>query len=141
MHTLTVNVIYATGLRREIAKAAIGDVLLFLRKELSEGPIAEFIARMPQARDAVDRAAAQEEGDGRSPVMILTEKLMELGLNETQIVALIHEIIARAKTLLSADDVAKVRQLLNGVADHLRATPRPPQSYPAPFSWPGRFPE
>ncbi len=39
MHTLTVND-YATGLRREIAKAAIGDVLLFLRKELPEGHIA-----------------------------------------------------------------------------------------------------
>ncbi len=121
MHTLTVNVIWATGLRREIARAAIGHVLLFLRRELPEAHIVGFIERMPLALAAVDKAAASGNGDGRSKEDILREKLENLGLNETQIIALIKEIVARAKTILGADDAGKIQQVLSGLRPKLSA--------------------
>jgi len=43
MELLTTNVMDATGLDPTIAKAAIGQVLLFLRSEAPLGHVAEFI--------------------------------------------------------------------------------------------------
>ncbi len=134
MHTLTVNVIWATALRRETAKAAICHVLLFLRKELPEAHIVEFIDQMPQALSAVDKAAAAGNGDGRSKEDILREKLENLGLNETQIIALIKEIVARAKTILGADDAGKIKQVLSGISPNLAPSAQATQPIPAPFS-------
>ncbi len=129
MHTLTVNVIWATALRREIARAAIGHVLLFLRNELPEAHIVEFIEQMPLALAAVDKAAATGNGDGRSNQDILKEKLENLGLNETQIIALIKEIVARAKSILGADDAAKIKRVLSGVSRNVSA-PSPQAAQP-----------
>ncbi len=139
MHTLTVNVIWATALRREIARAAIGHVLLFLRKELPEAHIVEFIDQMPQALSAVDKAAGAGNGDGRSKEAILREKLENLGLNETQIIALLKEVIARAKTLLGSEDAAKITQVLSSVSPNRSApSAQTTQPIPAPVPSPSR---
>ncbi len=104
MHTLTVNVIWATGLRRETAKLAIGRVLLFLLKKVPEVNADEFIDQMSPIRLVVDDL----KDDG------LIEELTELGLTMTQIVALFDQICARAKTL-APKDAAKIREKLNEV--------------------------
>jgi hypothetical protein len=62
MEQLTDRVVQTTSLEPSIAKAAIGMVLMFLRDEVPEGRVAEFIDKMPGARAAV--AAAQARGDG-----------------------------------------------------------------------------
>ncbi len=126
MDILTRNVIYATGLRREIVKLSVGHVLLFLRDEAPEAHVSELLDKMRQAREALAAAAAVEDGgtkgaieglggsmgSDRADVHILAAKLMKLGLDETQIVNLIKEIIARAESLIGADDVARIQRLL-----------------------------
>ncbi len=93
MHSLTVNVIYATGLKREIARAAIAHVLLFLRDRLPETHFAEFTEKMREAQ-SVNEAAATAENGAREAIEgivhcpekcgadILVAKLSELGLND-----------------------------------------------------------
>ena len=62
MEELTTRVVEATSLEPSIAKAAIGHVLGFLRDKVPEGHVAEFIDKMPGAREAI--AAAGAAGDG-----------------------------------------------------------------------------
>ncbi len=104
MHTLTVNVVWATGLTRETARLAIGRVLRFLLKEVPEVNTDEFIDQLPQIRLVVDDL--KDNG--------LIEELTGLGLNMTQIAALFDQICARAKTLVPKD-AAKIREKLNEV--------------------------
>ena len=99
MELLTTNVMDATGLDPAIAKAAIGQVLLFLRGEAPLGHVAEFIDKMPGAHEAVEAAAAHGDGGvtaaiegmtsfmgrGRADTNILAGRLVDLGLDETQI--------------------------------------------------------
>ena len=49
MQNFTDNLIAATGLDASIAKAAIGDVLLFLRDKAPQGRVAEYVSNTPQA--------------------------------------------------------------------------------------------
>ncbi len=104
MHTLTVNVIWATGLRRETARLAIGRVLRFLLKEVPEVNTDEFIDQLPQIRLVVDDL----KDDG------LIEELKKLELNMAQIIALFDQICARAK-ILAPKDAGKIREALNEV--------------------------
>ncbi len=53
METLTKDVAGFTGLEANTAKAAVGYVLLFLRDEVPESRIAEFIDKNPLAHEAV----------------------------------------------------------------------------------------
>ena len=57
MDELIARVSASLGVDAELAKTAIGHVLAFLHKELPEGPVAEFIEKVPGARDLVDHAA------------------------------------------------------------------------------------
>ncbi len=106
MHTLTVNVIWATGLRREIAKAAIGHVLVFLRRHAPDAHVIEFINQMPQAHDLVEAGDIEQRS--------LISNLRQLGLTQDQIRALMKEIVARAKILLGEEDAAKIQLAFSG---------------------------
>ncbi len=112
MHTLTVNVIWATGLRRETARLAIGRVLRSLLKKVPEVNTNEFIDQLPQIRLVVDDL----KDDG------LIEELTNLGLTMTQIIALFDQICARAKTL-APKDAAKIREKLNAVLAEVPVEP------------------
>ena len=127
METLTTNVMAATGLDPAIGKAAIGHVLLFLRDEVPEGHVAEFIDNTPEAHEAVKAATATDDGGvtaliggleslwghGRADVNILYGKLMNLGLDETQIMSLVKELVSQAETLIGADGLARVMRILS----------------------------
>ncbi len=131
MDTLSRNVIYATGLRREVVKIAIGHVLLFLRAEAPEAHVSEFIDKMGQPSEALHAAAAVDgggtkgaiEGLGgsmgprRADVHILAGELKKLGLTETQIIDLLKQIVARARELIDAEDVAKIEHLLASLTE------------------------
>lgn len=126
MEQLTDRVVQTTSLEPSIAKAAIGMVLMFLRDEVPEGRVAEFIDKMPGARAAV--AAAQAKGDGgvtqliegftslmghgRADLNILTGKLANLGVTETQARQLLDETLTRAEALIGAEGAAKIRAML-----------------------------
>jgi hypothetical protein len=136
MEKLTKDVMDTTGLEPSIAKAAIGYVLLFLRDEAPQGHIAEFIDKMPKAREAVEAASARGDGGvtvaiegltslmgrGRFDTNILAGRLMNLGLDEKQIVGLIRETLSRAEDLLGADGVARIRQALPSLEERLAAS-------------------
>jgi hypothetical protein len=139
MEELSRRVVEATTLEPSIAKAAIGHVLLFLRDKVPEGHVAEFIDKMPGAREAV--AAAQATGDGgvtqaiegmtsfmghgRADLNILVGKLANLGLTEAQSQRLLEETLARAKALIGEEGVARIRALLPALAERSGATPPP----------------
>lgn len=142
MEQLTDRVIQTTSLEPSIAKAAIGMVLMFLRDEVPEGRVAEFIDKMPGARAAV--AAAQARGDGgvtqaiegltsfmghgRADLNILIGKLANLGVNETQARQLLEETLMRAEALIGPEGAAKIRAMLPEMA--MRSGVTPPQPEP-----------
>lgn len=142
MEEWTDRVVQSTSLEPSIAKAAIGMVLMFLRDEVPEGRVAEFIEKTPGAREAV--AAAQARGDGgltqaiegltslmghgRADLNMLIGKLANLGLNEGQCARLLEETLTRAPALIGAEGAAKIRAMLPDIA--LRSGIMPPQAEP-----------
>ena len=128
MQDFTNNLIAATGLDASTAKAAIGEVLLFLRDKAPQGRVAEYVASAPQAQEAV--AAAESTGDrrlaqviegltrftgyGRADVNVLIGELIGLGLDGEQIRRLFDETLSRAEDLLGAEGVREVRDMLFG---------------------------
>jgi hypothetical protein len=146
MEKLTTDVMDVTGLEPSIAKAAIGQILLFLRSEAPQGHVAEFIDKMPAARQAVEAAAARGDGgltaviegltsfmgQGRADTNILVGHLMNLGLDAKQIRPLVEQVLARAEQLVGADGAAKIRGLLPSLDERLgmsqteRQTETPP---------------
>ena len=128
MQDFTNNLIAATGLDASTAKAAIGEVLLFLRDKAPQGRVAEYVASTPQAQEAVkaaesagDRRLAQIiegltrfTGHGRADVNVLIGELIGLGLDETQIRRVFDETLSRAEDLLGAAGVREVRDMLFG---------------------------
>lgn len=142
MEQLTDRAIQTTSLEPSIARAAIGMVLMFLRDEVPEGRVAEFIDKMPGARAAV--AAAQAKGDGgvtqaiegltsfmghgRADLNILIGKLANLGVTETQARQLLQETLVRAEALIGPEGAAKIRAMLPEI--DMRSGVTPPQPEP-----------
>lgn len=140
MEDLTRRVVDSTSLEPSIAKAAIGHVLLFLRDKVPGGHVDEFIAKMKGAHEAVAAAQAADDsgvtqaiegmtsfmGHGRADLNILVGKLANLGLTEAQSARLIEETVARAKSLIGDEGVAKIRAILPALAE--RSGVRPQQS-------------
>jgi hypothetical protein len=129
--TLVRDVIYATGLRRQTVKPAIGFVLQYLRNEAPEpeAHVDDFIGRLRQGAEVL-RAAAIIGGGANAAIEglsgfltvtpcadadLLATRLKQLGLSEFQIVNLLREILRRAETLIGAEDVAKIRALLSSL--------------------------
>jgi hypothetical protein len=126
MELLTTNVMDATGLDPAVAKAAVGHVLLFLRGEAPQGHVAEFIDKMPGAHEAVEAAASHGDGGvtvaiegmtsfmgrDRADTNILAGRLLNLGLDETQIKGLVNQILGRAEAVIGAEGAAKIRAIL-----------------------------
>ncbi len=148
MEALTTKVVSTTGLEPRIAKAAIGHVLLFLRDEVPEGHIAEFIDKSPLAHEAVQAAAAMGDGGvtaaierltsfmghGRADTNVLAGKLENLGLTEAQVNRLVNEIVSRAEILIGAAGAAKIRQILPDLAErtgHINERPETLANSPA----------
>ncbi|GLI93548.1 hypothetical protein [Methylocystis echinoides] len=141
MEELTDRVVQSTSLEPSIAKAAIGAVLMFLRDEVPEGRVAEFIDKMPGARAAVTAAQARGDGGltqaiegmtsfmghGRADLNILIGKLANLGLNETQSRQLLEATLTRAEALIGPEGAAKIRAMLPEMAMRSGVTPQPPE--------------
>ena len=102
-------------------------MLAFLHKELPEGPVAEFIEKVPGARDIVDAVAEKEDGAGSSilggllnnGLMGLAGKLNAAGLDMGQIQKLGHEIFAYAETLLGKEKVQQIASSVPGLSQFL----------------------
>ncbi len=119
MDELIQRVAAAIGVDAGVARTAIGHVLAFLQKEIPDGPVAEFLDKIPGARQAADDASAGGESVGgllggllSGGLMGLATKLNGLGLDMGQIQKLGHEIFGYAETVLGKE---KVRQIANAV--------------------------
>jgi len=127
MDELIARVSTSLGVDAELAKTAVGHVLAFLHKELPEGPVAEFIEKVPGARDIVDAVAEKEDGAGSSilggllnnGLMGLAGKLNAAGLDMGQIQKLGHEIFAYAETLLGKEKVQQIASSVPGLSQFL----------------------
>lgn len=127
MDELIARISASLGVDAELAKTAIGHVLAFLHKELPEGPVAEFIEKVPGARDLVDAVADKSDGAGasllggllNSGLMGLAGKLNAAGLDMGQIQKLGHEIFAYAETLLGKEKVQQIANSVPGLSQFL----------------------
>ena len=127
MDELIARVSASLGVDAELAKTSIGHVLAFLHKELPEGPVAEFIEKVPGARDLVDAVANKDEGAGSSilggllnnGLMGLAGRLNAAGLDMGQIQKLGHEIFAHAETLLGKEKVQQIAGSIPGLSQFL----------------------
>ena len=127
MDELIARVSASLGVDADLAKTAIGHVLAFLLKELPEGPVAEFLEKVPGARDLVDAVANKDEGAGSSilggllnnGLMGLAGKLNAAGLDMGQIQKLGHEIFAYAETLLGKEKVQQIANSVPGLSQFL----------------------
>jgi hypothetical protein len=127
MDELIARVSASLGVDADLAKTAIGHVLAFLHKELPEGPVAEFIEKVPGARDLVDAVANKDEGAGSSilggllnnGLMGLAGRLNAAGLDMGQIQKLGHEIFAYAEGLLGKEKVQQIASSVPGLSQFL----------------------
>ena len=138
----------ATHLDPMIAKPAIGYVLLFLRDKAPQGRIAQFIDETPQVHEAVAAAVVAGDGgltpitellasfigQGPADINILAGKLIKLGLDESQITALIEETLSRAEDLIGVEGVREIREILAERAGREAYSPsRAPRRRPIAF--------
>ncbi|MDJ0447849.1 MULTISPECIES: DUF2267 domain-containing protein [Methylocystis] len=119
MDELIARVSAAIGVDAGVARTAIGHVLAFLRKELPDGPVAEFMNQIAGAHQAADEASAGGESAGgllggllSGGLMGLATKLNALGLDMGQIQKLGHEVFGYAESVLGKE---KVREIANSV--------------------------
>ena len=127
MDELISRVSASLGVDAELARTAVGHVLAFLQKELPEGPVAEFIEKVPGAREVVDAVAEKGDGGGSSllggllnnGLMGLAGKLNAAGLDMGQIQKLGHEIFGYAETLLGKEKVQQIASSVPGLSQFL----------------------
>ncbi len=130
MEPLIQRVCAAIGVDENTANAAIGHVLAFLQKEFPEGPVAELLAKLPGAQEAVQAAAnAPVEGLGsllggiggllggaKGDIMALAGKLSGIGLDMGQMQKLAHEIFSHADGLIGKENVDKIIEAIPALA-------------------------
>lgn len=126
MDELIARVSTAIGVDPGVARTAIGHVLAFLRKELPDGPVAEFMNQIPGAHQAADEAAASGESAGgllggllSGGLMGLATKLNALGLDMGQIQKLGHEVFGYAESVLGREKVQQIANSVPGLSQFL----------------------
>jgi hypothetical protein len=129
MDELIARVSAALGVDANIAKVAIGHVLIFLQKELPNGPVAELIAKLPNVQEVVDAAAASDQGGGvggmlgglmgAGGLMGLAGKLNAVGLDMGQMQTLAKEILNYAEGVIGKENVQKIAGGVPGLSQFL----------------------
>lgn len=126
MDELIARVSTAIGVDAQVARAAIGEVLAFLHKELPDGPVSEFLDKVAGSREMVDEAAAAASGGGgllggllNSGLMGLATKLNGLGLDMGQIQKLGHEIFGYAESVVGKEKVQQIAASIPGLSQFL----------------------
>ena len=131
MEELVQRIGAAVGVDEATAKAAIGHVLHFLQTAQPEGPVAELLAKIPNAQELIDQAAAAHSegladaalsglggllGGTAGNVMALVGKLTGAGLDMSQMQTLGHELFAHADQLIGKENVDKIIEAVPAVA-------------------------
>jgi predicted lipid-binding transport protein (Tim44 family) len=128
MDELIARVTAALGVDANVAKVAIGHVLVFLQKEIPDGPVAELIVKLPGAQEAVEAAASDPGGSGgmlgglmsgAGGLMALAGKLSGVGLDMGQMQTLAKEVFAYAEGLIGKENVQKIASGVPGLSQFL----------------------
>ncbi len=119
MDELAARVSAALGVDAQVARTAIGLVLGFLEKESPDGAVAEFLDKLPGAREAIESAQSAGGGGGLAGLMGgmgglmgLGAKLNGAGIEMSQIPTLGHEIFGYAEAKLGPE---KLREIIDSV--------------------------
>jgi len=128
MEELMARVTAALGVEENTAKVAIGHVLAFLQKEFPDGPVAELLAKLPGAHEAMEAATVAEQSGGgllgglmggAGGLMGLAGKLNGAGLDMGQIQTLAKVVLSRAEELVGKDNVQKIASAIPGLSQFL----------------------
>lgn len=124
MEELIGRISTATGLDAETVQTAVGHVLAFLQKEGPQEEVAQLLAAMPGAQEAVAGA-----GDGAAGgmlgglmgamgggVMVLGQKLMAAGLSMDQIKTLSSELLAYGRETAGEDVMGRIVGSIPGLS-------------------------
>jgi predicted lipid-binding transport protein (Tim44 family) len=136
MEELIARISAALGVEAETARLAIGHVLSFFRKEFPDGPVAELIAKLPGAEEAIAAAEAAPGADGgllggllgglgglvggsKGDLMALAAKLSGAGLSIDQSQALAKEFFAYAEGVVGPEKMQKIAGSVPGLSQFL----------------------
>lgn len=130
MEELIARISAAIGVDADVAKSAIGHVLAFLRKELPDGPVAEFLDKLPGSGELIEAAEASGESGGlggmlgglmggAGGLMGLAGKLNAVGLDMGQTQKLGHEILAYAEEVVGKEKVQQIANSIPGLSQFL----------------------
>lgn len=129
MDELIARVTAALGVEENTAKIAIGHVLAFLQKEFPDGPVADLLAKLPGAQEAMETATAAEQSGGggllgglmggAGGLMGLAGKLNGAGLDMGQIQTLAKVVLSRAEELVGKENVQKIAGAIPGLSQFL----------------------
>jgi hypothetical protein len=124
MDELVARVSAALGVDAGVARTGVGLVLGFLQKESPDGAVAEFLDKLPGAREAIDAAESSGAGagglggllSGMGGLMGLGAKLNGAGIEMGQIPALGHEIFGYAETKIGPEKLREIVDSIPGLA-------------------------
>jgi len=124
MDELVARVSAALGVDADVARTGVGLVLGFLQKESPDGAVAEFLDKLPGAREVIDAAESSGAGagglggllSGMGGLMGLGAKLNGAGIEMGQIPALGHEIFGYAETKIGPEKLREIVDSIPGLA-------------------------
>ena len=100
MEELVGRVVAAAGIERTVAERAIGIILDFLATEAPPDNVANLLAHLPGAAEAIEAARAGAGGEmfgGMGGIMGAGNRLMSVGLDMGEMQHVAHELIAYAR--------------------------------------------
>ncbi len=130
MEPLTRDVIYATGLPRQVARIAIACVLVFLSRAAPNGELAGCAERLRQeiiaaARRDSGMAAVEQLANldalSCADVATLATTLANIGLHPAQIIRTASEVVTYAEKATGASGASVLHRIVPALSDVLSA--------------------
>jgi hypothetical protein len=117
MDELIERLVAKLGVDRTAAEKAVGIILDFLAKEGPADKVQAFIAALPGADAAVQRAATEGGGlfGGMGGLMGAGSRMMAAGLSMGQVQGVTREVIAFAREKIGEDEVGELVASIPGL--------------------------
>jgi hypothetical protein len=121
MEELVGRVVAAVGIERTVAERAIGIILDFLATEGPPVNVANLLARLPGATEAIEAAHAEAGGQmfGTGGIMGVGSRLMSAGLAMGEIQGVAHELITYAREKAGDEDVNSIVAAIPGLSQFI----------------------
>jgi hypothetical protein len=122
MEELVGRVVAAAGIERTVAERAIGIILDFLATEGPPDNVANLIARLPGAAEAIEATRAGAGGGmfgGMGGIMGVGSRLMSVGLDLGEIQRVAHELITYAREKAGDEDLDGIVAAIPGLSQFI----------------------